>query len=152
MSSLDQQAVGELRRSISIIGQIYSIIVDSDGEVLAGKHREGAGATKRHGIDTEDLAKKIGVSRVSAKQLIIMHSNVQRQVSKEETRAGLLKLANGFGVQGFPKEKIAAEIAKWVPYTPQYIRELLPDEYKQESKAREFAKPVSQTRAPEPLP
>lgn len=155
MSQYDPEALELLKRSIEQLGQIYSVIVDSDGEVLAGRHRLEAGATKKVTIDTQEIAERLGVSRAMAKLMIILHSNVQRKVSKEETREIILKMAKELEAQGIPKEKIASELyKKYVPYSEQYIRQLLPDEYKMTSKARpkqEFAKLVSQNDEELPL-
>jgi very-short-patch-repair endonuclease len=131
----DHEALELLERSIRQLGQIYSVIEDSDGEVLAGRHRLQAGATKKTVIDTQKIAERLGISRRMAKLMIILHSNVQRRVSREETREIILEMAKELEKQGIPKEKIASELyKKYVPYSERYIRELLPDEYKQVEK------------------
>ena len=133
--SYDTENLAILERSLKQLGQIYSVIIDSDGEVLAGRHRLKAGATKKVTIDTQKIAERLGISRKMAKLMIILHSNVQRRVSKEETRELILEMARELEAQGVPKEKIAAELyKKYVPYSERYIRELLPDEYKQVEK------------------
>ena len=132
MSQYDSETIDLLKRSIEQLGQIYSVIIDSDGEVLAGRHRLKAGATKKTTVDTGRIAERLGVSRKMAKLMIILHSNVQRKVSREETRELILEMAKELEAQGVPKEKIASELyKKYVPYSERYIRELLPDEYKQ---------------------
>ena len=132
MSQYDSETIDLLKRSIEQLGQIYSVIIDTDGEVLAGRHRLKAGATKKTIVDTGKIAERLGVSRKMAKLMIILHSNVQRKVSREETRELILEMARELEAQGVPKEKIASELyKKYVPYSERYIQELLPDEYKQ---------------------
>ncbi len=127
----DPEALELLERSIRQLGQIYSVIVDTDGEILAGRHRLKAGATKQTTVDTQKIAERLGIFREMSKLMIILHSNVQRKVSKEETREIILRMAKELEKQGVPKENIASELYnKYVPFSKSYILELLPEEYK----------------------
>ena len=139
MGELDRELVEMLSRSRMVLGEFYPIVIDFDDEVLAGSHREKAGWIKRIRVDTRDVARKLGVPVEVAKDIIRLHTNIQRKPSKEETAEILLRMAKALEKKGIPKEKIAAELCKYVPYSDRHIRRLLPDEYKQiEHKPREL--------------
>jgi len=144
MSFVDREAVEALRRSLDKVGQIYSIIVDEQGEIISGRHRALAGAGRKAVINLQEAARRLGVSREATKVIYRMHSNVQRQVSAEETKALLLTLAREFEEQGVPKEKIASELVKWAPYSDRYIRDLLPEEYKLVEKRSKSSQELSE--------
>lgn len=130
MLKLDDMHVQDLRNSREIIGELSPVVIDSDGEILVGSHRKKAGWLKTQYIDTETLAKKWCVPRQVAKEMVRVNSNVQRTVKVEETEASLLKMAKAFEDQGIPREKIASEVAKRVPFTSRWVRQLLPSKYK----------------------
>ena len=144
MSFIDNEAVENLKRSLSVVGQIYAVIVDEDGDIISGKHRALAGAPYKKIINIGEAARRLGVSKKAAKIIYRMHSNVQRKVSAEETKSELLALANELEAQGVPKDKIAAELVKWAPYSERYIRELLPEEYKQAEKRSKTPQELSE--------
>lgn len=143
---LNQEHIQDLRDSRKIIGELSPLVIDSDGEILAGIHRKEAGWLTTHYIDTEALAKDWNVPREVAKEMVRVNSNVQRRVKAEETQASLLKMAKAFEFHGIPKEKIAAEIARSVPFTHQYVLYLLPDKYKQTEKAVSPGRPPASGR------
>ena len=60
--TIDRDIVEELSISRKRVGEVYPIIVDWDGEVLAGVHRKQAGWRRTHTIDTRKLAEKWGVT------------------------------------------------------------------------------------------
>jgi len=133
--AIDEEHVKNLKKSLDTFGQIYAIIVDETGDIINGRHRARAGAYHKEVVNTAELAHRLGVSQEAARILLRIHSNVQRKVSEDETREELLALAEAFEKQGIPKEKILEMLIKWVPYSERYIRELLPDEYKQKPKS-----------------
>jgi len=140
----EQEHIRKLKKSRRIIGELAPIIIDSDGEILAGTYRKEAGWLRTYQVDTVALAKKWEVPRTVAKEMIKQSSNVQRIVPKKETQASLLKMAEAFETQGIPIERIATEVTKRVPFTDRYVRELLPDKYKMVQMAREIAELVPQ--------
>lgn len=143
----DKETVEQLLRSKNIIGEMLPIIVDKqDKEILSGHHRKEAGWQRApFEMDIQSLADKKGVSKTIMKELVKLHANVQRKPSREETQASILKIAKEFQTQGMNKETIAAEVSKWVPYTHQYVLELLPDEYKQKGKAVSPGRPIEES-------
>lgn len=141
---VDVNIIRQLGLSREIIGELGSMIMDWDGEILSGTHRKQAGWQKKHKVDSRELAKEWQVTPSFAKDMIRLHANIQRRPSREETRDLLCRMALELKNMGVSEEKVAAELAKRVPYTDRYVRELLPDKYKMDSKTR-FAEPVPQT-------
>ncbi len=141
---IEQEIIEQLIKSKGILGELNEVVYDSDGEILSGRHRIKAGWEKERVIDTEATAKKLNLPRKLVKEMFKMHFNVQRRPSKEETQRRMLLMAEELVSAGVPKENVASELAKWVPYSDRYIRELLPDEYKHEEMAREIAELVPQ--------
>ncbi|MFX0126481.1 MAG: hypothetical protein ACFFAE_22885, partial [Candidatus Hodarchaeota archaeon] len=59
--------------------------------------------------------------------LIKIHSHYRRTRDKEETRGLLLDLAQRLEKTGvYEKNEICAKVCELVPYTPEYVRTLLP--------------------------
>jgi very-short-patch-repair endonuclease/chorismate mutase len=143
-SEIDEEIVEQLKRSKEILGEIIPIIMDSEGNILSGRHRERAGWALKHIADIEKMAQKLKVSTSMARDIIRLHLNVQRKPSKEETKAILLRMAKELEAKGIEKKNIASELTKYAPYTDRYIREILPDEYKHKEMAREIAELVPQ--------
>jgi hypothetical protein len=81
-----------------------------------------------------------------AEDLIMLHGDVKRTVSLEETKARLTRIAQKLVNRGVAKEKVCLEMCRLVPYFETYVRRLLPAEYKMTAKARiqETATLVSQ--------
>jgi len=131
---IDNELVEQLRKSRIIIGEQAAVVVDFDGEVLSGMHRKEAGWEKSESIDTKLIAQKLGVTIPIAKEIVRVHFNLQRKPSKEETQRSLLTIAKELELKGVPKENITTEVAKLVPYSDRWVRELLPTTYKQPEK------------------
>lgn len=131
---LDSELIEQLKKSKLIIGEQTSIIIDFDGEILSGMHRKEAGWEKSENIDTRVIAEKLSIPMPIAKEIVRLHFNLQRKPSREETQASLLKIAKELELKGIPKENIASEVAKLVPYSHSWVLELLPSDYKQPEK------------------
>jgi hypothetical protein len=131
--NLDPEAVRNLRESFEKVGQVYSIIVcmQHPGFVIAGRHRKAAGAGLVHQLDVEAKCRQLGVSHDLAHLLLRQHLNVQRVVSEDERREEVLAMAKALEAQGVEKSKVAARLAQISTFSDRYLRELLPDEYKQ---------------------
>lgn len=123
---IDTEIVEQLKNSRRALGEFYPILIDYDGEILAGNHRSKAGWKKVQRIDSREVARKLNVSVDLAKLLIKMHTNVQRRVRMEETQLLLLKCAEELEKMGVPKERICAKLAELTPYSQFYISHLLP--------------------------
>ncbi|MEM1553168.1 MAG: hypothetical protein QXH03_10960 [Candidatus Bathyarchaeia archaeon] len=139
--AIDKEEVEFLSKSRKILGELYPIIVDKTGVILVGKHRAQAGWTSKKEIDLKDIARALNLPETEdgltlASLILTLHSNIQRRPTKKETRETLTEMAKIMERMGVPKEKICSELSKLLPYSDRYIRELLPEEYKMESKAR----------------
>lgn len=115
-----------LKKSLNAVGPLYEAIVSEDGEVLDGKHRLE--------VDPNYPKKQVPAQTKLRKILIRMHAHHRRRVPREETQAMLLELAQELEKTGMPKEDISTELAKLLPYTESWIRQLLPLEYKKQEK------------------
>ncbi|MEM2512697.1 MAG: hypothetical protein QXU81_00030 [Candidatus Bathyarchaeia archaeon] len=127
---MDKEIVDALKESRSKLGEIYPILIDYDGEILSGSHRKAAGWTKIERIDSREIAEKLKLPLQMAKLLIKMHTNIQRKPTIDETRELLLDMAECLEKSGVPTENVSVELAKYVPYSRDYIRDLLPEKYK----------------------
>jgi hypothetical protein len=137
MSVYDKAQV-ELLKASKKIGYLQPVVVDQDGKVLIGRHRKYADANwPEVKIDVKDDLHRL---------LIMLNGNVQRVVSKQETKMLLNKIAIILQARGITKERVCAEISKFegMPYTERWIRELIDDDYKMQTKKREFAEVLPQ--------
>lgn len=117
-----------LKKSVDLVGELLPVIEDErTGEILEGLHRLA--------IDPDWERKKVQTRNDVQATLIKIHSHYRRTRDKEETRGLLLDLAQKLEKTGFyEKEKICAKVAEVVPYSPSYVNELLPDDYKDKTK------------------
>ena len=127
---IDEETVEMLRKSKEVVGYLSEVIVDQQGNILSGRHRKLA--------DPNWPEKRVHVTDPLHRELLILHYNVQRPISKEERQRSLLKIARLIESMGVPKHEVCSYIIKnkLTPFTDRYIRELLPDEYKEQAKAR----------------
>lgn len=152
---LDQEVVEGLKKSFRVIRPIYPIIINKNtNRVVDGRHRfEASPASYANYVVRIEMTEK-------EELLYTMHLNYRRTVHKEERIQQLTKLAEMLEHDGVTSEKMVQELARITPFSDQYIRELLPDKYKNVEMARSAseslkdnlltAKPVSQTVAPPP--
>jgi len=132
--TFDMKTIEQLKASKRIVGEISPMIIDWDGEILSGQHRSRAGWVRATRVDTRKLAEKWGVTPLMAKDMIRLHTNVQRRPSKKETQFLVRRMALCLKEMGVPEGQIAKELTKYVPYTLKYILELLPEKYKLKEK------------------
>lgn len=132
---IDKETVDALRKSKQILGPLLPVIRDQDGNIISGRHRKYA--------DANWPEFQIEVENSLQRELISLHYNVQRKPSKEETKLRILRIAKILESRGTPKKDVVAKISRMVPYTPQYVRQLLPDEYKHTEFRGKEPKPVS---------
>jgi hypothetical protein len=137
MSVYDKAQV-EMLKASKKIGYLQHVVVDQDGKVLIGRHRKYADANwPEVKIDVKDDLHRL---------LIMLNGNVQRVVSKQETKMLLNKIAVILQARGIAKERVCSEISKLegMPYVERWIRELIDDDYKMQAKKREFAEVLPQ--------
>ena len=139
--ALDKDAVDALKKSRTLVGPLVPIVKDQNGNILSGRHRKYADANwPEIQMEVKDQLQK---------ELLILHFNAQRKVSREETEQMLLRIAKILETKGVEKKRICAEVTKLTPFSREYVRQLLPEEYRMVSKAREVGQPVDQTPEPQ---
>jgi len=126
--------IEELKRSKLLVGELSPIIIDFDGEELAGSCRRKAGFIRTYHVDSRKLAEKWDIPVQVAKERVRLNSNIQRKVSAKETRGILLRMAKAFEERGLSKEMIALQVGANCPFSQKYVWELLPEEYKNPEK------------------
>lgn len=115
-----------LQKSVTVVGELYPVIENQNGKVLEGNHRiESNDKWHRKTVTTKNRAEEI---------LVRMHAHHRRRVPREETQALLLELATELEKEGTPKETVTTELYKLAPYSEGYIRELIPEKFKQPKK------------------
>jgi hypothetical protein len=146
----DKEYVELLKKSVLQIGYLQDAVVSSKtGKVLIGRHRKFADSKwPERTVDPSPLQEALAAFFQSAEDdlaedLIILHGDVKRIVSLEETKARLVRIAQKIVNRGVEKDKVCTEMCRLradgkalVPYDESYVRRLLPAEYKMTAKAR----------------
>jgi len=122
--TIDKEVVEQLRKSKEVVGYLLPVVRDQKGIILSGRHRKYA--------DANWPETQVEVKDPLHRELLILHYNVQRKMPKEETKRRLLRIAKILEVMGEPTGQICSKICSLVPYSDRYVRELLPEKYKQE--------------------
>ena len=100
--TIDQETVDALRKSRRQLRDVYAVVVDTDREILSGRHRDAAGWTNRTVVDTAKMAETKGVPRAVMKEIVWKALNAQRKPAKEEAQRGLARAAWAFADAGVP--------------------------------------------------
>ena len=124
----DEEVVEWLKRSREQIGELEEVLVAPDGEIIDGKHRLRAYPGWKTKVVQVDSINKI-VQRI--------HRNIHRKLSKAETKEAIVQLALALERQGTPKELLIDELKKYLPFSEDYIRNLLPSRFKREYRKKE---------------
>lgn len=125
----NQEVIEQLKRSKQQQGYLETVKKDQYGNILSGRHRKAA-----------DPAWPIEVVQVKDdldRELKIIHYNIQRRPTREETAQNLLRIAQILEKRGVEIAEVTSAIVKLVPYTERWVRELLPAKYKMTQMARE---------------
>lgn len=110
---------------------LYEVLVTKNGEIVDGMHR--------HAINPDWPVRVLEWVRNREDFLVArISANVRREVPKAERKDQLLELANIQISKGIPQEKVSSELAKKLPFSERYIRELLPRQFK-----REYQPPIT---------
>ena len=120
--SLDNETIELLKQSKEKVGYLNPVVQDQHGNILSGRHRKYADAN----WPTVTREVKDDLER----ELLIIHYNVQRSVPREETQNRLLRIAKILEHQGVEPEEICARVTELTGFSREYVRQLLPDEYK----------------------
>ena len=122
---LEPDVVENLKASEQLAGQLQPVLRDRYGNIIDGNHRLTVNPNWR----TEKLEwVKNEKDRIIAK----IHANYRRTVSKEELRKEFVRLADMLLRENRIDDlrNAPSAIAKLVPYSERYVRELLPLKYK----------------------
>lgn len=140
---LDREVIAGLRKSFKVLRPVYPIVKSKrTGKIIDGLHRYEASPITYEKYSVElDMDEKEEI-------LYRLHLNYRRKVTKNERRGQLIKLAEILKKEGVTREEMVSELAKITPFTPRYVRELLPDEYKMV----EFTSKVKAELVPPPKP
>lgn len=148
--TFDKEYVELLKKSVLQVGYLQDVLVSSKtSKVLLGRHRKFADPNwPERVVDSSPLQEALATFFQDAEDdlaedLIILHGDVKRIVSPEETKARLVRIAQKLQNRGVEKDKICTEMCRLrtdgrslVPYDESYVRRLLPAEYKMTAKAR----------------
>jgi hypothetical protein len=138
MSSIDQEHVQAIQRSLQIVGPLHPILKDQNGRTLSGRHRELAD----QGWPTQTIEVKDGLHR----ELIILLSNIQKPVKEEDLKFRLNRIAMEYWLKHkCPQEKVCATICDLLApeqgaiiYHKSHIYELLDDRWKETTKPKKI--------------
>ena len=103
---LDENTVELLKRSAEQQGELESVKIDQHGNILSGRHRKAAKSDWRETT--------VMVTDELDRFLKIIHFNVQRRPSREETAKRLLQIAKILENKGIPKLEVLPNMSKKV--------------------------------------
>ncbi len=121
----------DLKKSKEIVGPLYPILLDANGDPIDGFTRRGAAPdwpTRR--LEKVKTEKGRILVRIAA-------NHHRRNVSVKERAEDFLKLAEILGGEGVKEGKIAGEVARLTGFTDRYARMLLPEKYRRGYKVPE---------------
>jgi len=105
MSSINQENVEAIKRSLELVGPIQVIVKDQNGRTLSGRHREL--------VDQGWPIRTIEVKDAFHREVIILLSNVQRQVTEEELKFRLNRIAMEYWTKhNCPEEKVCVALCE----------------------------------------
>ena len=115
----------DLRKSLHSVKHLYPIIKDSHGNVIDGFHRlEADGDWPTKTLDHIKTPTQLELARLVA-------NTHRREVTREERAEMITNLAKALvDGEGVPKEDIVNVLRDLTTFSGQYIRNLLPPEYK----------------------
>ena len=123
--NLDLTAVEGLGKSEENVGQLQPVLVDKSGNIIDGMHRIT--------VDPKWKVERLDwVKTEKDRVLVKLHANYRRQVSKKELSKDFVDIAQFLLREGEIKDPrdAASAVAKLVPYSERYVRELLPTKFK----------------------
>lgn len=119
----NQENVKMLKKGRDVLGELYPILKDGNGEIIDGFHRNLAGFVTEVTLHPKSKFEK---------DLIRFWANHRRDITKSERKDEVVRLAKDLE-KDVPKEEIASTLAKNLPFDESYILKLLPPEYKHEN-------------------
>lgn len=118
------QIVTELKNSALLVGKLYPVLVDKNGEVIDGQHR----------LEADPTWPKIEVQGMRSKEQLLLArliSNVcRRSVPSSEKTEMLGKLGHLYLERGLPISRIVREISEKTGMSYRWVMKYAPDELK----------------------
>lgn len=161
MSSINQENVEAIKRSLELVGPIQVIVKDQNGRTLSGRHRELA--------DQGWPIRTIEVKDAFHRELIILLSNVQRQITEEELKFRLNRIAMEYWIKTkiwdekgkkeiqIPEEKVCVALCEMFDpeqgpriYRTRLIQQVLESRWKEKPAVKQGAKNAPQTTTDTP--
>ncbi len=113
----------DLKKSKDVIHELYPVLKDAHGNVIDGFHRLEADPNWK--TETlEDITTPVQLATVR------IVANMRRKISKEERRLQLVALAEELVKEGVTKENVISKIVEKTTLSEDYVRRMLPVEYK----------------------
>ena len=135
-----------LRDNRGAIGELYPKIVDKYGNMIDGNSRGREFSEWRTETREQiDTPVKLWLARISANTL-------RRTVGRAERADQFRHLAEELTKEGVAKEEIIKTVVHLTTFSERYVRELLPDAYKQRPGAGGIRVELSSTQKPETAP
>jgi hypothetical protein len=114
----------DLQRSKKAVSELYPVIKDAHGNVIDGFHRLDADPNwKTETIATITTPLQLALARIVA-------NTHRRSVSKEERKLQLVTVAEELVKEGVAKEQVIPTMVELTTFSEDYLRRMLPDEYK----------------------
>jgi len=115
-----------LKRSVEKVGQLYPVLVNQDGKILDGNHRNAEIVNpEKKVIETKNRYDELKVRG---------NAHYRRRVPQEETKQLVVEMANEAVKLGVPKGEVAKRLFEDLPYGESTILAHLPDEFKDAKK------------------
>jgi len=113
-----------LKKSKEVVGPLYPVLLDADGNVIDGLHRREA--------DPNWPGMKLDwVKDEKTKNLVRTHANLQRRYIPEvERKKSFTELAQHLKREGVKRGTIVTKLAEISGFTDRYVRKLLPKEFR----------------------
>jgi hypothetical protein len=126
MSEEEKISKESIGKTVGVVGELYPLLVNQDGKRLDGDHR----AEWNPGWHTKTVQTKNRLEEI----VVRLTAHHRRRVPKTETQTLVLEAAEELEKSGVEKTKVSTELARLLPYEDSYIRELLPNKYKEPGK------------------
>lgn len=114
-----------LQKSKKAVSELYPVIKDAHGNVIDGFHRLDADPNwKTETIATITTPLQLALARIVA-------NTHRRSINKEERKLQLVAVAEELVKEGLAREQVIPAMAELTTFSEDYLRRMLPDEYKQ---------------------
>jgi hypothetical protein len=117
-----------LRKLRELVGELYPVLVDEEGNIIDGWHRVK--------VNPNWHRKMVKCKDVSDKALVWLAAHARRGINPKELSVKMIQVAEKLLTEGVPREQIVTKIAELTGYSERHVRRLLPAKYKAKEKAR----------------